>query len=433
MAIVCATDFSELADRAATAAAALAARAGQPLWLVHVMSKDTLRALGEEVLQPMVERALAEEAERLRERGAEVRTAVLAGPLHDVLPQFAEQQHAWALVTGAPSREVPFMGTGGTLDRLAQRTSWPLLVVRDAVPFEAWAAGQRPLKVLLGVDRSTPTEAAEAWLQQLRQLGPMTLIAGHVFWPADEYERLGLPRPMGFMQLTPELQRALENEVADLVRPLRPDEPVQVRLEPALGRAADPLVELAEREGVDLLVVGTHHRRGVSRLWSVSHHAPRLAPMSVAVVPATAAPPVAEAPLPSFRRVLAATDFSEVANRAIPYAFAAVRPGGTVYLVHVGEPSLSEEQQRTLTQRLLELVPREAAREGKQGVPEVITGKDAADVLLRAAERFDADLVVIGSQGRGRLARVVLGSVAEKVMRESRRPALVVRPPDTLS
>ncbi|HEU0080210.1 MAG TPA: universal stress protein, partial [Longimicrobiaceae bacterium] len=54
---------------------------------------------------------------------------------------------------------------------------------------------------------------------------------------------------------------------------------------------------------------------------------------------------------------------------------------------------------------------------------------DPARVLAAAAERLDADLVVVGSTRRGPLARALLGTTAQHVLHRVRRPMLVVHPP----
>jgi nucleotide-binding universal stress UspA family protein len=67
-----------------------------------------------------------------------------------------------------------------------------------------------------------------------------------------------------------------------------------------------------------------------------------------------------------------------------------------------------------------------AAEHGVQSTFEVLTG-DPADEIVAYADSIDADLVVIGSRRRGALAGALLGSVSRDVVRESRRPVLVVK------
>jgi nucleotide-binding universal stress UspA family protein len=59
----------------------------------------------------------------------------------------------------------------------------------------------------------------------------------------------------------------------------------------------------------------------------------------------------------------------------------------------------------------------------------VVEHEDPAAGITREAERFGADVIVMGSQGRSALGRVVLGSVAQSVMASSKRPVFIVRAP----
>ena len=57
----------------------------------------------------------------------------------------------------------------------------------------------------------------------------------------------------------------------------------------------------------------------------------------------------------------------------------------------------------------------------------MIADADAADAIVDAAERRDADLVIMGTHDRNRLLRAVLGSVTDSVLRETNRPVLILR------
>jgi nucleotide-binding universal stress UspA family protein len=431
MTILCATHFSEAAQRAATAAAELARRLDEPLFLVHVVSADLMKAFGQP-LEETAQGALKDEVRRLEKLGARVSHQLLQGEPARELTRFVEEKGVSLVVTAGPTSGSPFLGLGGTVDRLAQSLSVPLLVLRDAEPFEAWAKGERPLRVMLGVDRSLPFEAARDWVKGLRRHGPVEVVAGRVYWPHEEYQRLGLPHPLAFQDVTPELRLALEHEVRTLVRPLDAEaQGVKVRLELGVGRIADHLVALAAEERVDLLVVGTHHRRALGKLWSVSHHALRLAKMSVVSVALEAAAHGPDVALPTLRTVLVATDFSETGNRAIPHAFSLLPNGGTVYLVHVGEPRLAPTQERELRERLEQLLPGDARAQGRQVEVRVLGGEDVAATLLQAASRLDVDVLCLGTHGRSGLTKALLGSVTQDVMSRADRPVLVVRPPES--
>lgn len=431
-ALVFATDFSEGAARAASSAALLAARRNAKLSLVHAVPANTLHRLGEP-FREATERALREEADRLSALGAEVDIQLLSGSLDEAVMAHAKRVQALAILVGPPSGPPTLTGVGGSLDRLSARSDRPLLVLRQPERFSSWAQGDRPLRILVGLDRSVASEAALRFAHLLGTLGPVQLEIGHVFYPSEESARLGLPRPTAFDEVTQDLREALERELGARTR--RPDgshPPVHLRV--GLGRKADHLTELARELDADLLLVGNHHPRALAKLWSVSHHVMRTAACAVATVPAGSVEVEGQAgsTLPTFQTVTVATDFSPLGNRAVPHAFAAAAPGATIHIIHAAEGVESPEMTRGLQERLLELVPNEARLKGQRALPEVLAPRaeqDLATTIIQAAARHGSDLVVLGSHGRTGLEKFLLGSVARGVMEATDRPVLIVRAP----
>jgi nucleotide-binding universal stress UspA family protein len=141
----------------------------------------------------------------------------------------------------------------------------------------------------------------------------------------------------------------------------------------------------------------------------------------------------------SFQKILLAVDESAFAARAADVGFDLARSlGAEVALIHVVDPSvvayapeggIPAGELVTLAQqdakRLLAAFGQRAALQ--PGPLEFIhTGKPAIEIV-KAARHWPADLVVIGSHGRGGVKRLLLGSVAEAVMRHAACPVLVVR------
>jgi nucleotide-binding universal stress UspA family protein len=215
-----------------------------------------------------------------------------------------------------------------------------------------------------------------------------------------------------------------------------PEGRVRFRLEASPGRVAAQLVDAAPEAGADVIVVGTRRRTGTSRLWhgSVSNAVLHLAPMSVLSVPVAERP--GARPLPRWRRVLAPTDFSELGDRAVAHAYAALAAGGTVHLMHVIEPSAepATPEQRAgrewdVTAKLRALIPQDAEECRVDTRFEIVEGRDAADAIRGAAERLGADLICLASHGRSGLASTLAGSVARRVMRSTTRSLLIIGAP----
>ena len=138
-------------------------------------------------------------------------------------------------------------------------------------------------------------------------------------------------------------------------------------------------------------------------------------------------------------RVLLATDFSSHAEKARDLvAGMALPPGSTVRVVHAIEPmpeigayapipmlELSDYAERELRAELETFVKPLQAVDRK--VEPVLPFGRAADVIVADAEEQHADLVVIGSRGRGGVASMILGSVSAEVVDRAPCPVLVAR------
>ncbi|MEJ7732268.1 MAG: universal stress protein [Polyangiaceae bacterium] len=427
MTIVSATDFSEPATHAGTVAAILAARAKDTLRLVFAVeptsSFEGAAAAASEAAQ-LREKA---EADRLRAIGAEVEERLVAGVPDEVIVEETKEPGSRLVVLGSLGRRAGSRWRlGSTADRTAQTSPVPVLVVRGSEPFTAWSA-QRPLRVVFGADFTTTTAAVKAWLEWLCTLGPCDVVAGHVYFPPGERRRLGVTTPSSLDGAHPEIEQPLQRDLLARIGGIAGAHSFEVRPVAGLGNIADRLVELGRAERADLMVVGAHQRGFLGRLWhgSVSEGVLEQAGMSVACVPERTVAPLRRA-LPRVDSVLAATDFSREANAAAMYAYALLRGGGTVHLVHVA-PSGSDKA--ALEARLRALVPAEAAAAGIDTQVHALEAHFSADALCHAADRLGAAVLVMGVKARAGVVRALGGSVAAAVMGRSGRPVLLV-PPD---
>ena len=141
-----------------------------------------------------------------------------------------------------------------------------------------------------------------------------------------------------------------------------------------------------------------------------------------------------------FNRILVPTDFSEPSDAALDYARTlADKFGASIHVLHIIElhtsgafsgesyigPSLYEMQLKEAQSKLaVRVLPADRARYG--ATSEVMTGI-AADTIVEFAEDQHIDLIVMGTHGRTGLAHLLMGSVAEHVVRRSPCPVLTVR------
>lgn len=424
MTIVCATDFSKSCDAALAAAAAIAARTQEDLVLTHALDflDESLGELDLDQARTQAESALAEAAEQLSKRASRpVRPVLLYGPATEAIPEYAELRGVSLVVVASVGHgSKPFRRLGGTSERLARDVPRPLLVVRDPAPFEAWQRGERPLKLLLGVDRTTGWDASLKWVNRLRAAGPCDLTVARVYDAHEERERFGLPRAHALTERDRDLEARIEAELEQQVV-VHGQGSLRFRAVLGIGRLGDHLVELASEEGVELIALGSHRQTGLARFASVASVSLHYAHASVLLVPP--GPGLKEVRPP--RRVLVATDLSPLSNGAVGHAYALVegRRDAEVVLLYVDQ-RLGSSPVVHPEDALRQLVPTGGATSTRIVV---VQDADAAKAICREADKASADLVCMGSHGRSGIVRAVLGSVAERVVNESTRPVLVVR------
>lgn len=134
------------------------------------------------------------------------------------------------------------------------------------------------------------------------------------------------------------------------------------------------------------------------------------------------------------QRILCPIDFSEASGHALEHAVTSARwYGGQITVLHVYREPPSDDVgvlPPIEPQDVVEKVRRFCASAMIGGPPEiVVTEGNPSKEIVRLAERMPADLLVMGTHGRGGFERLFLGSVAEKVLRTTRSPVFTVPPP----
>jgi len=301
------------------------------------------------------------------------------------------------------------------------RAPVPLLVARDPRPFEAWASGSRPLRVLIGWADDTASEAALATVVTWRRAGPVDVVLAYVYYPDEAAARYGV-HAASMVEPTPALEQLIVRDIAHRVGELPGTGEVAIVPKLGLGRLADHLMELADAREVDVIAAGHHHHGGLRRLSSVAERVVGDARQSVLLAPITPEAPLAEHP--QVRVVVAATDGSPLGNHAVPYAYALAPEGGEVHLVNViGRHASVDDAARTA-----ELLALGRGHERAHTSAHVVRDDDPARAIAHVAERLGADVVCIASHGRTAVARVLFGSVTDRLLHLCRRPVLVLHP-----
>jgi nucleotide-binding universal stress UspA family protein len=210
------------------------------------------------------------------------------------------------------------------------------------------------------------------------------------------------------------------------------------------ARAGDPsttIIDEAVTSSADLIVMGTHGRRGFKRLLlgSVTETVLREAPCPVLTVPPHA--PAGSTRLVVFKRILCPIDFSPASLQALGFALDLARQSnGTLTLLNVVEWLAEEDpmvsahfnvlevrghMREDAEHRLHALVAAESRTSCE--IENVVAFGRAHREILRAAETKPPDLIVMGAQGRGGMGLALFGSTTQQVLRGASSPVLTVR------
>ena len=271
----------------------MARQLGIKLILVHVDEAYGMAAVDSSLFESAVAHGrpeLDQMAERLRGLGADVDEKLLCGSAFDKLVTVATEARGRLIVVGAVGHGLATrLFVGSVAERTAEVSPIPTLVVRPGGKLASWVHGEHALKVLVGYDFSLASDAALGWVNQLRQIGKFQVTVIYSNWPPDEARRLGYEGPLPLAANPKEIQQNLEGDLKKRVATFLPKQKVTAIVEPGWGSPEGYLFEMANRQKIDLIVVGTHQRHGLGRvlLGSVSRAVLHHATVAVAVVPPT--------------------------------------------------------------------------------------------------------------------------------------------------
>ncbi len=291
-----------------------------------------------------------------------------------------------------------------------------------SLPAESEAPGALPSfkRILLATDFSAQSAAAAPFAALLADYYDAEILAAYVI-PAE-------PKPAAEMPSEPEqTEEAAEAQMQLFLRQhLQTDARRHIVIE--RGRIWDVLAEVIQKKEIDLVVLGTHGRRGLGKLMlgSVAEHIFQMAPCPVlSIGPRVRKSWGSEGKL---AKILYATDLAGESVKALPHALSLAQVSGAeLMLLHVPEAATSQEHMASLHERLNSLVPTEAKKWCRCDT--LVIAGEPADVILRTARQQNVDFIVMGGHRvEGALYAVkVPATTAYRVVSRADRAVLRVR------
>lgn len=278
-------------------------------------------------------------------------------------------------------------------------------------------------RILLPTAFSTSCERARAHAQALAQMHGAELHVVHV--QVMHAEPLAFSELPGAAQLESALEQAATQRADAFVAAI--DHPTVNAVERDLA-AAPRIVRYAREHKCDLIVMGTHARKGVARMFlgSVAAEVVRQAAVPVLVVG-----PDHSAQVAPYSTVMAAMDFSASAAAALDAGRALLAAdGGRLIVEHVVDDrplppyatdTLAAAQREAAEEAMRDFLQTQCPDAAAQSV--VSVGAPHSQ-LVHSARDLGADLLVLGTQGQGMLDRLLIGSTTERVLRDAPCPVL---------
>jgi len=243
------------------------------------------------------------------------------------------------------------------------------------------------------------------------------------------------------------VNQLLEDYVSRVAANLNGD---SIEAEPVLlfGTAADKILDFAAQNDVDLIIMASHGRSGISRWWmgSVAEKVISESTTQVLLVPSIRRRKTEAVWMLSFPKILAPLDGSDIGQAALPYVETlAARTGASVSLIQVVSPPGTMEASilggsdwrkfvkamNDAADNYLGGIAERLTDRGIKATYEVVTG-DPADRIVEYAKDNEVSLIAMSTHGRTGLRRWVLGSVTDKVLHAARMPMWLVRSPKML-
>jgi len=238
-----------------------------------------------------------------------------------------------------------------------------------------------------------------------------------------------VPEPSLIVQplvTSPALLDAVRDRVVAQMRELAPER-LDWHVEVEYGRPSDEIAAKARDRNAQLIGIGLVHHGVVDRILDGDTALEVVRQSHVPVLLAAAS--WKELP----KRAVFAVDFSAQSMQAARAGLRVLGAGATVVLAHVrpmvtvydGMGMWEEEYETAATKELVKFADALNAPAGVRLEQVFLTGSPSA-ALLGLADRKDADLIVAGTRGAGLMQRLLLGSVATRLMRHSTRSLLIV-------
>ncbi len=222
---------------------------------------------------------------------------------------------------------------------------------------------------------------------------------------------------------------AIKKEAENKLKELSKEKGISFEILVREGTASKKIIEVAENEQVDLIVLGRRGMSAVEKLFigSVANQVLRTSPVPILITKKKTG-------TPQFKKIIVPTDFSEQEESERDFAWELAKGfGSELTLLHVLELHDYEFSPRVLEELMESLLKRLKQRKEREKVDfkvkeEVHRAINASVGIVEYAENHNFDMIVISTCVHSKLERFFLGSTTEKVISYTEIPIFAIPP-----
>lgn len=275
-------------------------------------------------------------------------------------------------------------------------------------------------KILVPTDFSETGLLAIEHASFLARLVKAELIVLHVL-PLNEYH-FEIPEPVMRIENHDEINKVVEQKLAEVANDTRTNFGIMPRTISTRGKIANEIMQMAQDEKADLIVMGTHGASGFEELLigSNAHKVVTLAPCPVITVQT-------HAKKLGFTNIVLPIDRSLHSREKVAYAIDLAN----IYQSKVHIVGLLDEEDAVENDKLqivLDQVQHALEKAEVNFSRQTVKGKLLATEAMKYAKTVDADLIIIMTDHESSLTGLFMGPLAKQIVNHSRIPVLSLKP-----
>lgn len=278
-------------------------------------------------------------------------------------------------------------------------------------------------KIMVPTDFSETSEMALAHAAFLARLINAELLLVHI--QAFDPYYFEIPEPLILIQDQDKLDKYIDNKLIAMVRGVEEEYGIRPRHLTSIGHVSNELIQLAQREKADLIIMGTHGAKGFEELFigSNAHKIVDIAPCPVLTVQAHAANP-------GFSTIILPVDRSQHSREKVPVAMALAKVyGAKIHILgllnHLDD---DDENEYGKLQIVLDQVQDVAEKAGIAFTRHTVKGTHLAAEALKYGKSVNAELIIIMTDHESAMTGLFMGPLAKQIVNYSRIPVLSIKP-----